>query len=246
MQPPVISKKDVSTQLSQKSFDFESYRVSYLKSRVSELQQKFHSMMIKSDVGTSLADIDKLKYQLRELTEAYQFICGKSSAALNITENNKKFINRYIQRQTIPLEFPAIEINEREYIFYTLTFDPDKFGVNNQPEDEKNYLLFLITQLISQQMISSIYGSFEYQKNGAIHAHFISKFEDYGLIHNHFKRGLTNRPRNNKAVLIKPVNGLEKLWRYINKESNDYFSDDFMQWQCPNGGLDYDCQENTV
>lgn len=162
--------------------------------------------------------VSSLQHQVKELTEIVNFLCGDSNQQLLLKKQEIILVDQTFQRVSEPALFPTIE--EREYVFITLTFDPEKFGQNNDPEDEKKYLLFLISKLVRSDNLSQVYGSFEYQKNGSIHCHFISKFSDYGYIKQQFKKGLTNRPRNDKAVDIKPVKGLKKLWDYINKEPN--------------------------
>lgn len=167
----------------------------------------------------SSCEIKKLKHQVAELTEVVNFLCGESNRQLIVSKKYKSLIEKNFHRYAFPAkEFPKIQ--ENDYIFITLTFDPERFGSNNDSEDEKQYLLYIITKLVESNNLFDIYGSFEYQRNGSIHCHFISKFSDYSYIKKQLTRDLTNRPRNDKAVDIRPVKGLQKLWNYINKEPN--------------------------
>lgn len=167
----------------------------------------------------SKCEIKKLKNQVSELTEVVNFLCNESSSVLNLSKVEINLIDIIFERYSYPADEP--QIDEREFIFITLTFDPEKFGQNNQPEDEKSYLLSVISKLVKTNNLQEIYGSFEYQKNGAIHCHFISKFSDYSYIKKQLKVAMTNRPRNEKAIDIKSVKGITKLWNYINKDPSE-------------------------
>lgn len=216
---------------------FQEFQLEVKNDKVSNFSKKDSCPICSGSSACYKCQISDLQRQVNELTEVVNFLCGDSSRQLQLKKHEILLVDKTFIRLSELALLPIIE--EREYVFITLTFDPEKFGQNNDSEDEKKYLLHLIAQLIKTGNLSEVYGSFEYQRNGSVHCHFISKFSDYGYIKQHFKKGLTNRPRNEKAVDIKPVKGIQKLWDYINKEPNgkEWFTSSYDSYY--QNGLDY-------
>lgn len=106
--------------------------------------------------------------------------------------------------------------------FITITFDPSKFGIDNDSEQERVYILHKLEKAINKIYIKRYYGCFEYQKNGTIHAHLVV---DVGIasphdIRKHLKPYFTNNMRNLHAVQVEFPKSLSKVFRYINKHEN--------------------------
>lgn len=242
----VVTKTNVSVGT---QYDYDlNYKLNQIKKenqelryQIADLKQIIHKHLMESKIGVSLNDITKLQYRYNDLKECYDYIMAEVNEEFKLKKEEQQLVDKTFQRISYPPEKQPDYDNEylRTLIFITLTFDPEKFSPNNDSEDERNYLLHLIAQLVESKNLYQIYGSFEYQKNGSVHCHFISRFSDYGLIYKTLKRGLTNRPRNDKAVDIKPVHSLEKLWNYINKNpDNDkiWFTTNYEEYY---GSLDY-------
>lgn len=120
----------------------------------------------------------------------------------------------------LPFECPNLELS-KQWSFITLTFDPQKFGISNEPEGEKNYMLNIILAAARLSYISSVYGSFELHKNGTVHTHFVAKVHDQ-QIYSYLKKQLTDNPKNKNAVNLGPAK-FPNCIKYIQKESNDYY-----------------------
>lgn len=110
-----------------------------------------------------------------------------------------------------------------EYSFLTITFDPNKFGLFNQPKDEQNYIFYILAKSISDSYINQLTGCFEYQKNGTVHAHIIIKsIYTCSQIEDYFRPFFTDDPKNKYAIkcykLIK-----DKCEDYLQKEATEYF-----------------------
>jgi len=127
-----------------------------------------------------------------------------------------------------------------DYGFLTITFDPNKFGLFNQPSDEKNYIFKKLYKSITDQYINQLTGCFEFQKNGTVHAHIIIKttykpkeIEDY------FRPFFTDDPKNKYAIKSYLLQK-EKCEAYLQKESEEFFRYD------PVRGLDDGLEEASV
>ena len=117
-----------------------------------------------------------------------------------------------------------IEEPNRDFIAITITFDQKKFPqlIITPLHQQIKYIEKVISTIIYEQHITAVYGSFERQKNGYIHAHLIAPY--YGD-HNNLEKQLstyfTNRTGEQQhAVLIKPVTDLNKWLIYINKKED--------------------------
>ena len=112
---------------------------------------------------------------------------------------------------------------DADYKAITITFDQKKFPqlIITPLSEQIKYIEKVISNLLYEQHITAIYGSFERQKNGYIHGHFIVPY--YGNHHNlqtHINTYFTDRTKGDKqyAVLIKPVDNLSVWFKYMNKK----------------------------
>lgn len=128
------------------------------------------------------------------------------------------YINLENDIQDQPHSFKKDDFLVESSYFLTITFDPRKFGVDNDSDEERKYILYIIKKYI--YYISNYYGCFEYHKNGAIHAHLIitlfSKYV-YHDLRKKLKKEFTNDCYNKHAVDLQPIKNIEDVLQYINK-----------------------------
>lgn len=111
--------------------------------------------------------------------------------------------------------------DKSDYRFLTITFDPSKFGLFNNHQDEQNYIFRTLYK--SRHMIKQLTGCFEYQQNGSTHAHMIirtsytdKEIEDY------LRPMYTDNTRNKYAIKCLPAK-FPNVEQYLNKESNEFY-----------------------
>ncbi len=147
-------------------------------------------------------EINRLKRENQQLKEQLAFFLGSSNIQNNSTE-------LYFAKKTFTqCDKQTIEYS-MEYFFFTLTFDPDKFGYDNDPEDEEDYILIILHKLLKgkeRYNVDSIYLCFEKTKAGVIHAHGVISSPAYSKVVKHYlKTCFTNNPRNRCAVQYEPA-----------------------------------------
>jgi len=126
-----------------------------------------------------------------------------------------------------PIEVTDIELPNRDWLAITITFDQQKHPqlIITPSFEQKKYIEKVISNLLYEQHITAVYGSFEKHKSGYIHSHLI--IPHYGSTINLLETitsYFTNRTiEKQHAVLIKDVTDISKWIGYINKESQDYF-----------------------
>lgn len=167
-----------------------------------------------------------LKAEVNSLRNQIRFLTDSKNELLEISRYDQMNIIKTLNVISKPIDIKLDDLSTLPYYYFiTLTFDPNKFGVANDSEQEKQYLRSLIAITISREYISKVYGCFEYQKNGAVHCHFICYSYDSEQIvkaGKYYKKRLTNNPHNRCAVQIGKMKYPQAI-EYINKESVDYF-----------------------
>lgn len=159
-------------------------------------------------------------------------------------ESNKQLIlkddySQYfdIDNKYLPIKYIGDII---EYHFLTITFDPSKFGLFNNHQDEQNYIFKTVRHCIKKEAIRQLTGCFEYQQNGTTHAHMIirSDLNDRD-IEDLLRPYYTDNEKNRYAIKCLPAK-FPNVEQYIMKESNEYYRYD------PNNGFYEDglvCEE---
>lgn len=111
------------------------------------------------------------------------------------------------------------------YIALTITYDPRFFPqlIITPLWEQENYIKRVLANIINKEIIKSIYGSFELQVNGRIHFHGLIPF--YGTseivkLEDELSGYFTDVKKNQKAILIKPVDDIPKWLNYINKKEH--------------------------
>lgn len=136
-----------------------------------------------------------------------------------------KLALRNIKRSVKPIPFKLPEDSTLlHYRFITITFDPKKFGTSPLEELRKNYILDKLYKSVeSDKLVEKFYGSFEYHKNGMLHAHAILVIHSVSdkVMARYFTDFFSDNPRNKVAIQLGPAK--KTALDYINKESEDYF-----------------------
>lgn len=165
-------------------------------------------------------EINRLKVENKQLKEQLSFFLGSSNIQNDSTElYYAKKVFTQCDKQDIDFSM--------DFFFFTLTFDPDKFGHDNDPEDEEDYILIVLHKLLKgkeRYNVESIYLCFEKTKAGVIHAHgvCISSPAYLKVVKHYLKTCFTNNPRNIKAVQYEPAK--KRCIEYINKDA------DYKKW----------------
>lgn len=154
----------------------------------------------------------KLKQQIAYLTRT-------NNEILYLKYYEKMLITDYIKESNKPIDYEWQPV--KQYKFITITFDPEKFGINNSPELEKQYILHKLAYLKKSDLCQSFYGCFEFHKSGSIHAHLIMCTNYDKEVYKYLKQQFTDNPRNRHAIdyCLAKV----KAQQYIEKESDHYF-----------------------
>lgn len=117
-----------------------------------------------------------------------------------------------------------IQEPNRNFIAITITYDHKKFPqLFITPISEQiKYIEKVFSVLLYDNDITAVYGSFERQKNGFIHGHFITPYYgNYKHLENYISTYFTNGHNGKQhAVLIKPVDDINKWLQYINKKED--------------------------
>lgn len=169
--------------------------------------------------------ITDLRKRVKELEQQLQKYNTEIPDCLMISPLRLSKINYLFYRSTKPLEF-EYKNDLKNALFITLTFDPNKFGIQPLIEERKNYILHSIRRLYKTGLIVSVYGSFEFHKSGMIHSHFIAikkLYVDEKDIYRELRSMFTDNPHNKCAVTIYPAK-FPQAKEYIEKESTDYYS----------------------
>lgn len=163
----------------------------------------------------STCEINRLRKENKKLKEQLNYFLGTSNIVNDSTELY------YAKKDWCELFHPPdneLLLVPNQTFFFTLTFDPDKFGYNNDPEDEEDYILIILHKAFKDKErynINGIYMCFEKHKSGVIHAHGIMRSSPYFMkvVKHYLKTCFTNNPRNIKAVQYEPskANGIQYI-----------------------------------
>lgn len=161
--------------------------------------------------------IEKQEYELQYLRKGSNHQLKLNNDYSQYFETDNKFL---------PIKYYG---EMKDYQFLTITFDPNKFGIFNQPSDEQNYIFCYLKRAIMTSIapkpsfITQLTGCFEYQKNGTTHAHIIIK-SDYTTkqVEDFFRPFFTDDPKNKYAIKSYLLQK-EKCETYLQKESTEFF-----------------------
>lgn len=163
--------------------------------------------------------IQKQQIEIDRLSSALKYY--QKETPLNQLKN-KNYHTRFETNSTF-LPLPILG-QIKDYYFLTITFDPQKFGLANDITLEQNYIFYTLYRLIKKQFTDHLTGSFEYQKNGATHAHLILKINDKSpkeLI-DFIQPYYTDDKKNKYAIKLLPAK-FPNVIDYIKKESSEYY-----------------------
>lgn len=180
-----------------------------------------------SNIPCSKCEIHHLKTENHKLNLQLQFY-KKSPCELFL---NLPDVDKHFKLSSFFLPFNDSSFyDSNKFKFVTLTFDPSKFGLYNPDYLEKQYILNILYNLKQSKFLySSLIGCFEYQKNGAIHAHIILKTsftttELDDLLRPYF----TDIPLKKRQYAVKSeiIRNFDNVEKYLQKESDSFFRDD--------------------
>lgn len=160
--------------------------------------------------------IEILNYELRYLRKDSNPLLKNKDYTTHFELDNKFLALRYYGSLT-------------EYQFLTITFDPNKFGLFNQPKDEQNYIFRVLYKCLHyddgeyRSPITQLTGCFEYQKNGTTHAHIIIRTAYTPKQIEDFLRPQFTDDVKNKCAIKSYLLQKEKCEDYLIKESTEYF-----------------------
>jgi len=159
--------------------------------------------------------------KVKRLEEQLGYILQLSSDDLILSpleihnaKRNFNFSDKYI-----PIN-PYTPDTLKYYHFFTITFDPAKFGVGNQPKDEEHYILKCLYDC--RGYFTELTGCFELTKTGTTHAHFITYSYQPRDFHKALKKMFTDNPRNNVAIHSGPAK-FPAAEEYISKDDGMKF-----------------------
>lgn len=172
-------------------------------------------MSLKCVVCQNESEIKKLNETIIQLTLKLQ---QYNHEEIYISSNKKQLIVEHFNQSNKPIYDESYNITD--YKFVTLTFDPKKYGFMQTETNQKNLMLSVLVDYEYE-----MYGSFEYHKNGNLHCHFIVKCteEEIKKMKKEIRHIFTDNPRNREFMDIGVAKDKTAI-RYINKESNSYFS----------------------
>jgi len=159
--------------------------------------------------------------KVQRLEEQLGYILNLSSDALIVSRFDKFNSSRYF---TFSDKFLPISdfTNDtlKYYHFFTITFDPAKFGVGNQSDAEEAYIIKCLFDV--REFFHELTGCFELTKQGITHAHFITYSYQPQELHKHLKKMFTDNPRNNVAIHHGPAKFPTSI-DYISKDMGHKF-----------------------
>lgn len=167
-------------------------------------------------------EIRALKLEVLELKRVNQYLTRGNSILFDFEGSDYRIINMFSTFSSFKVGHD-IAYHSATLKFYTLTFDPAKFGVSNDMELEKQYMLIQIGKAYRDFNCTYVYGCFEYHKTGAVHTHFILKsYDNHPKIYKFLKYRFTDNPSNRCAIVVKAVADYGVI-KYINKESTEFY-----------------------
>lgn len=133
---------------------------------------------------------------------------------------SQEIINTFTQsKMKIPFEYKSKLSNA---YFITITFDPNKFGVAQLEDERKQYILYSLYKCIKSELLTEVYGCFEYHKNGLVHAHAILITGYPKEIQQKLHPLYTDNTKNKVVIQIDKAKH-PQAQQYIEKESTHYF-----------------------
>lgn len=183
-----------------------------------------HCVVCKQATQCYKCQIKDLKLQVEKLTYELSYLRkGSNKQLIKEIDFSKHFET---DNKFLPINYYG---QMSDYQFLTITFDPQKFGLFNQPSDEQNYIFQKLWQSTHTAIIprscyiTQLTGCFEYQKNGTTHAHIIIRTEYKPKeIEDYFRPFFTDDPKNKYAIKCYPLQKA-KCEAYLQKESTEYY-----------------------
>lgn len=180
-----------------------------------------HCLICKDTSPCYKCQIAHLKRENADLRNELTRLHGITNEKLQLKYwQQQEITNTFIQSKT-KIKFDYKSKLSNAY-FYTITFDPNKFGVEPLEDERKQYILYTLYKTIKSELLTEVYGSFEYHKNGLIHTHFIAITGYPDEIYQKLKPLYTDNPHNRIALTYGKAK-YPQAQQYIEKESTHYY-----------------------
>jgi len=152
---------------------------------------------------------------------------------LTLVDENRRHYQLLYKQEDTPMAFNDYQMRQNLMYFMTITYDPqrfDNFELTSE-EQQKEYILYSLYKFRHQ--INFMYGCFEKQSNGFIHAHILINYTDAKEFINEsltklkslFTRRFT-RKNQKQTIDNEVVKDLDKVLEYIDngdKEKCGFF-----------------------
>lgn len=176
-----------------------------------------------SSIRCSKCEIHNLKSEIKGLKEKIRYMELHENDIIQLSEQNKQ---KNYSSFKITHEPQTYEYKDFLSLcqFYTITFDPKKFGSIRLDKSEAfNYILHHLLHCYKQFHIFSLYGCIELHQNGNPHAHLIIHSNYHRDIKQYLLSKFSDNMFNKVCIDVGPAR-YPQAKEYIDKESTLYFS----------------------
>lgn len=170
-------------------------------------------------IKCSSCQIKHLQIELNKLRNELAKLSIDRIDELHLKYYQQIEIKKYFIRTPLPVKFEYESKLSNAY-FFTLTFDPTKFGLHEYENERKEYILWTLTKY--RHLYFECWGSFEYHKNGIIHAHAIIITGQPKELYQKIQPMFTDKEHNKYAVDYGKAK-YPQAEEYITKISTCYF-----------------------
>lgn len=168
--------------------------MSDLASKIQSLKPYFSCVICQGSSMCSRCESRLLFSLCKQYEKHIAFLTAPNDTILDIEYDEELDIKQAFVQTT---ELQQYEYEEHpHYSFFTITFDPNKFGTNNDSAKERQYILNTILQFSKRYAVTSCYGSFELHANGSTHTHMIIGTNFKSELIKFMKPLYTDNPRN--------------------------------------------------
>lgn len=174
-----------------------------------------------SSIKCSSCEIKHLKRELASVREELVRLSIDRIEMLHLKYYQRLDVLKYAHRSVVPHKFEYESKLSNSY-FFTMTFDPVKFGLHPYESERKEYILYTLIKQLKHQLFTECWGSFEYHKNGIIHTHCIIVTGSVNELYRKLQPMYTDKLQNKYAVTFGKAK-YPQAEDYITKESTCYY-----------------------
>lgn len=171
----------------------------------------------------SKCEIKQLKSELEGLREKIRYMEVQENDKIHLDEQHKQKVYSSFKITSVPQPYDYEDFLSLTK-FYTITFDPNKFGTLKIDKRQAfEYILHHLLHCYKYFHIFSLYGCIEMHQNGNPHAHIIIHSNYHKEITTYLKSKFTDNMHNKHCIDVGPAK-YPQAKEYIEKESTLYFS----------------------